>query len=64
MGHHHDPTPNFKAWRRSLIKKTQRVKLTQYDPLYLLSTKKQLDSNRDNSDKSNMFKEKIIKEMF
>ena len=26
--------------------KTQRVKVTQYEPLYLLSTKKQVDSER------------------
>ena len=45
--------------------KTQRVKVTQYDPLYLLSTKKkQVDSKRENTDESNMFKENIIKEMF
>ena len=35
--------------------KTQRVKVTQYDPLYLLSTKKQVDSKRENTDESNMF---------
>ena len=44
--------------------KSQRVKVTQYDPLYLLSTKKQVDSKRENMDESNMFTEKIIKEMF
>ena len=44
--------------------KTQRVKVTQYDPLYQLSTKKQVDSKRENMDESNMFKENIIKEMF
>ena len=44
--------------------KTQRVKVTQYDPLYLLSTKKQVDSKRENMDESNMFTENIIKEMF
>ena len=43
-------------------KKTQRVKVTQYGPLYLLllSTKKQVDSNRENTDESKMFKENII----
>ena len=45
--------------------KTQRVKVTQTDPFYLLSTKKkQVDSKRENMDESNMFKENIIKEMF
>ena len=44
--------------------KSQRVKVTQYDPLYLLSTKKQVDSKRENMDESNMFTENIIKEMF
>ena len=44
--------------------KTQRVNLTLYDPLYLLSTKKQVDSKRKNTDVSNMFNENIIKEMF
>ena len=45
--------------------KTQRVKVTQYDPLYQLSTeKKQVDGMRENTDESNMFKENIIKEMF
>ena len=44
--------------------KSQRVKVTQYDPLYLLSTKKQVDSKRENMDESNMFTESIIKEMF
>ena len=34
-------------------KKTQRVKVTQYDPLY------QVDSKRENKDESNMFKENI-----
>ena len=41
--------------------KTHRVKVNQNDPLYLLST---VDSNRENTDESNMFKENIIKEMF
>ena len=41
--------------------KTQRVKVTQYDTLYLLSTKKQVDSKRENTDESNMFKENISK---
>ena len=44
--------------------KTQRVKVTQYDLLYLLSTKKQADSKRESRDESNMFKENIAKEMF
>ena len=44
--------------------KTQRVKVTQYDPLYLLSTQNQVDSKRENMDESNMFKENIIKEVF
>ena len=35
--------------------KTQRLKVNQYDTLYLLST---------NMDESNMLKENIIKEMF
>ena len=39
--------------------KTHRVKVTQYDPLYLLSTGK-----RENMDESNMFKENITNEMF
>ena len=34
--------------------------MTQYDPLYLLS-KEQVDSKRENKDKSNMFKVNIIK---
>ena len=33
--------------------------MTQYEPLYLLSTKKQVDSKRENKDESNMFKENI-----
>ena len=37
--------------------------MTQTDPLYLPSTKKQVDSKRENMDESNMFKENIIKEM-
>ena len=45
-------------------KKTQKVKATQCDPLYLLSTKNQVDSKRENMDESNMFKENIIKVMF
>ena len=44
--------------------KTQRVKVTQTDPFYPLSTKKQLDSKRENIDESYMFKENIIKDMF
>ena len=44
--------------------KTQRLKVHQYDPLYLLSIKNQVDSKRENMDESNMFKENIIKEMF
>ena len=44
--------------------KTQRVTVTQYDPLYLLSTKNQVDSKRENLDQSKMFKANIIKEMF
>ena len=44
--------------------KTQRVTVTQYDPLYLLSTKNQVDSKRENTDEYNMFKENIFKEMF
>ena len=44
--------------------KTQRLKVNQYDPLYLLSTKNQVDSKRENMDESNMFKENIIKERF
>ena len=45
--------------------KTQRVKVTQYEPLYQLSTeKKQVDSKRENMDESNIFKKNIIKEMF
>ena len=45
------------------INKTQREKVTQYDPLYILSTKK-VDSKRENMYEFNMFKENIIKEMF
>ena len=45
-------------------KKTQRVKNTQYNPLYLLSKKTQVDSKRVNVDESNMFKENIIKKCF
>ena len=46
------------------INKTQRVKLTQYDPLYLLSIKKnQVDSKRENTDESNKFQENIIIDM-
>ena len=44
--------------------KGQRIKVTQYNPLYLLSTKKQVDSKRENMDESNMFKENIIKKIF
>ena len=44
--------------------KTQRVKVAQYDPPYLLSTNKQVDSKRENTDETNMFKENIIKKMF
>jgi len=44
--------------------KTQRLKVNQYDPLYLLSIKNQVDSKRENMDEYNMFKENIIKEMF
>ena len=39
-------------------------KVTQYDPLYLISSKKQVDSKRENTGESNMFKEIIIKEIF
>ena len=39
-------------------------KIFWYDPLYLLSTKKHVDSKRENTDEANMFKENIIKEMF
>ena len=41
--------------------KTLRLKVTQTDPLYLLSTKKQVDSKRENMDESIIFKENIIK---
>ena len=44
--------------------KTQRVKVIQYDPLYLLSTKKQVDRKRENIIESNIFKKNILKEMF
>ena len=44
--------------------KTQRVYVTQTVPYYLLSTKKLVDSKRENMDDFNMFKENIIKEMF
>ena len=43
--------------------KTQRLRVNQYDPLYLLSIKNQVDSKRENMDESNMFKENIIKEI-
>mgnify|MGYP001410825919 CR=1 FL=1 len=36
------------------------LKVNQYDPLYLLSIKDQVDSKRENMDESNMFKENII----
>ena len=38
--------------------------MTQTDPFYLLSPKKQVDSKRENMDESNISKETIIKEMF
>ena len=38
--------------------------MTQYDPLYLLSTIEQVVNKRENKDESNMFKENFIKEMF
>ena len=38
---------------------TQRVKVTQYDPNYQLSTKK-VFSKRENMDESDMIKENII----
>ena len=40
--------------------KTQRVNVTQYDPLYLLSAKKQVDSKRKAMGQSTMFKENLI----
>ena len=43
--------------------KTQREKVTLYDPLYLLSTKKLVNSKRENTHESKMFKN-IIKEIF
>ena len=62
MGHHHHP--QLLSMNEVSNNKTQRVKVIQYDPLYLLSTKKQVDSKRENTDESNMIKENLIKEIF
>ena len=59
----HPPHPQLLSMKEVSNNKTQRVKVTQYAPLYLLSTKKQVDSKRENKDESNMFKENIINEM-
>ena len=59
MGH-----PKLLSMKEVSNNKTKRVKVTQYDPLYLLCTKNQVDSERKNMDESNMFKENIIKEIF
>ena len=68
IGHLPHPTPPTHPQLLSMMEassnKTHRVKVTQYDTLYQLSTKKQVDSKRENMDESNMFKENIIKEMF
>ena len=63
MGHH-PPTYNLSMKETSNMK-TQRVRLTDNDPHYLLITKKiQVDSKRENMGQSTMFKENIIKERF
>ena len=57
----HTPThPQPLSMKEVSNNKTQRVKVTQYDHLYLLSTKKQVDSKRENRDESNMFKANIL----
>ena len=58
------PHPKLLSMKEVSNNKTQRVKVTQFDPLYLVSTKKQVDRERENKDEANMFKENIIKEMF
>ena len=58
------PHPQLLSMKEVSNNKTQRLKVNQYDPLYLLSIKNQVDSKRENMDESNMFKENIIKEMF
>ena len=60
----HPTHPQLLSMKEASSNKTQGLKVTQYDPLYQLSTKKQVDSKRENMDESNMFKENIIKEMF
>ena len=44
------------------IYKSQRAKVTQFDPLYLLSPRKQGDSKTEDMDESNMFKENNVKQ--
>ena len=44
--------------------KTQRVKVTQYNPLPAQHKKKQEDSKRETMDVSNIFNENILKEIF
>ena len=46
----HPPIPQLLSMKEASSNKTQRVKVTQYDPLYQHSTKKQVDSKRENTD--------------
>ena len=47
----------MKEWSEN---KVPVVKMSQDDPLYLSSKKKQVDSNNNNLGESNMIKEKVI----
>ena len=59
MGHH-PPHPKLLSMKEVSNNKTQRVKVTQYDPLYLLGTKKNrwTARGRTQTDESNMFRER------
>ena len=63
MGHPPPTHPQLLITKEASNEITQPVKVTQYDTLYLHS-RKQVDSERENTDESNMFKENIINEMF
>ena len=58
---HHPPTPQLLTMKELCEKKVPLVKMSQDDPLDPPSTKNyQVDSDNNNLEESNMFKEKII----
>ena len=61
IGPQHPPIhPQLLSMKDASSNITQRVKVTQYDPLYQLSTKKHVESKRENTDEFNMIKENIV----